>query len=65
MKDRILKAAVAMSMRWRAVRDRHPTGEDGLTSLEIAIYAAMFVVVATALALLISTAVANHDANVK
>lgn len=62
---RARRAAAALAGRIRLARGRHPTGQEGLTSLEIAIYAAMFVTVATALALLISNAVATHDANVK
>jgi hypothetical protein len=64
-KDIALRVWVIIAERIRLARERDPTGQAGLTSLEIAIYAAMFVTVATALALLISTAVGTHDANVK
>lgn len=62
----------ALSLRLYATVHRHLADarrrlreDEGLTSLEIAIYAAMFVAVATGLALIITAAVNNHDATVQ
>ena len=65
MTNLTLRLAVGAQQRLAAARRRVLREDEGLTSLEIAIYAAMFVLVATGLALLITTAVNNHDANVK
>jgi hypothetical protein len=66
MKDRYLTAAIRMRRILYSLTARMPKRDErGVTSLEIAVYAAILLAVAIGLAALIQTAVGNHDATVK
>jgi hypothetical protein len=71
MRTMYLKAAVAaqhaydeLAVRYRR-RMQERDSQAGVTSLEIAVYAAVLLGIAIALALLIKNAVANHDSTIK
>lgn len=65
MHDLYLKAAVALATRWRALRERHPTGEDGMTSLEYVIFAVLALTIAGGIALAITAAVNTREPAIK
>jgi len=60
-----LKAAVALAERMRALRERRPTDERGMVSLEVVIYAVLALAIAGGIALAITAAVNAREPNIK
>lgn len=71
MRTAYLKAALAAQRAYGEFADRYRRRrqerelEAGITSLEIAVYATIFLAIALGLALIIKTAVANHDSTIQ